>query len=100
DVERAMRAWKARWPDRILTLVHEELLADPERCLRALLAHCGLEYDPSCLAFHRNDRDVRTSSAGQIRQPLRGDLAMAARYGDLLAPLRDRLRVEGNTPAS
>lgn len=95
DVERAMQAWKAHWPGRILTLVHEELLADPERRLRELLAHAGLEYHPACLAFHRNENAVRTSSAGQVRQPLRADLATAPRYGDLLAPLRARLAGSG-----
>jgi hypothetical protein len=31
---------------------------------------------------------VRTASAAQVREPLRGDTARAARYGALLDPLR------------
>jgi hypothetical protein len=34
---------------------------------------------------------VRTASAAQVRQPLRHDTALAARYGALLDPLRQAL---------
>jgi tetratricopeptide (TPR) repeat protein len=91
DCERAMAAWKSAWPDWIHGLVHERLLDDPVGEITALLAACGLEFHPACLEFHTNARDVRTSSASQVRQPLRRDLAIAARYGDLLAPLRERI---------
>jgi hypothetical protein len=55
------------------------------------LAQCTLSFDSACLSFHENMRDVRTSSATQVRQPLRRDLAVAQRYGSSLEPLRARL---------
>jgi hypothetical protein len=34
------------------------------------LDHCGLPFDPACLAFHQTQRAVRTASAEQVRQPI------------------------------
>jgi tetratricopeptide (TPR) repeat protein len=75
--ERAMDAWRARDPARIHLHRYEELLADPEARIRALLEACGLPFDPRCLAFHAATRSVRTASAAQVREPLRGDSALA-----------------------
>lgn len=88
DCERALRAWSALWPGWIHAFVHEDLLRDPVAAVRKLLAFCGLPFDAQCLAFHENQRDVRTSSATQVRQPLRNDLAIADKYGAMLDSLR------------
>jgi tetratricopeptide (TPR) repeat protein len=69
----------------------ETLVADPEAQIRRLLDFCGLPFDPACLDFHRTERDVRSPSAMQVRQPLRHDTARAPRYGALLDPLRAAL---------
>ena len=89
--ERAMDAWRARDPDRIRLHRYEALLADPQAEILRLLSDCGLAFDPACLDFHRNARSVRTASAAQVRQPLHADTSRAARYGDLLDPLRRAL---------
>lgn len=94
--ERAMDAFRARDPARIRLFRYEALQAEPEAVTRALLDACGLGFDPACLAFHHAARSVRTASAAQVRQPLRGDTARADRYGALLDPLRSAL---GLTPA-
>jgi tetratricopeptide (TPR) repeat protein len=86
--ERALDQWRALAPDRIRLHRYEDLLAAPEAAIRALLGDCGLAFDPACLAFHAADRSVRTASAAQVRQPLRGDTARTARYGALLDPFR------------
>lgn len=91
DCERAMTHWRAQAPDRIRLQSYEALLADPEREIGALLAFCGLPDDARCREFHRAERSVRTPSASQVRQPLRGDTARAAQYGGLLDPLRAAL---------
>ena len=70
---------------------YEDLLAAPAARIRALLADCGLPFDPACLDFHAAGRSVRTASAAQVRQPLRADTARAGRYGALLDPLRRAL---------
>jgi hypothetical protein len=71
--------------------VHERLVVDPETEIRAMLEACGLPFDAACLRFHEVERNVRTASAAQVRQPLRADTARAARYGTLLDPLRAML---------
>jgi tetratricopeptide (TPR) repeat protein len=88
DYDRMMRFWHARYPGAVRDQVYEKLLADPENEVRALLALCGLPYDAACLRFHETQRNVRTMSGAQVREPLRQDTARAPLYGDLLAPLR------------
>jgi hypothetical protein len=89
DYERAMAQWHARHAIRVQR--HEALVADFEAEVRDLLAHCGLSFDPACLRFYENTRSVRTVSSTQVREPLRGDTARAAKYGALLDPLRAAL---------
>ena len=36
----------------------------------ALIAACGLEWEPQCLEFHRTQRPIRTASVTQVRQPI------------------------------
>ena len=89
--ERAMDVFRGRAPARIRMHRYEDLLADPESRIRALLDDCGLRFDPACLASHEARRNVRTASAAQVRQPLRQDTARASAYGALLDPLRAAL---------
>jgi hypothetical protein len=91
DYDRLSRQWQHLYPERFFEHVYEALQADPEAQVRRLLAFCGLNYDPACLAFHRTQRTVNTASAAQVRQPLRQDTARAALYGDLLNRLRTLL---------
>jgi tetratricopeptide (TPR) repeat protein len=91
DCARAMLAWKTRYPHWIHEHRYEDLVGDAQSSVRALLAHCGLDFDPACLRFHEAGREVRTASAAQVRSPLRGDTAVAQRYGALLEPLRQAL---------
>jgi len=93
DYERAMSQWRELFPQRIRKQVYESLLADPEAETRALLAFCGLEFDPACLRYYEAERSVRTPSAAQVREPLRRDTARTARYGALLDPLRKALGI-------
>lgn len=65
-----MDHWDEVLPGKVLHLRYEELVRDPEVNIRRLLAHCGLDFQPACLAFHETKRSVRTASAEQVRQPL------------------------------
>jgi tetratricopeptide (TPR) repeat protein len=65
-----MDHWDALFPGKVLHLQYEELVREPEANIRRLLEHCGLEFDPACLEFHKTARPVRTASAEQVRQPL------------------------------
>jgi hypothetical protein len=85
--QRTMDSVRERDPAHIHLHHYEALLDAPEAQIRALLAHCGLTFDPACLAFHQSKRSVRTASAAQVRQPLRATTARALAYGALLNPL-------------
>jgi len=99
DYDRLMRTWHRRYPGVVHDVVHERLIVDSETEIRRLLEYCGLPFDPSCLRFHEVERNVRTASAAQVREPLRGDTARADRYGALLDPLRAMLaRDAGKLP--
>ena len=88
-----MRWWRELLPaTAFLELDYEALVADPEPEVRRLLAHCGLEWDPSCLEFHRTQRQVRTSSASQVRRPLyTGAIGASRPYLRRLGPLLEAL---------
>src|SRR5690625_905966 len=96
DFLRLTRFWLQRHPDRVFDLEYEALVATPEPVTRQLLDFCDLPFDPACLQFHDAARTVIDGpSAAQVRQPLHGGTARAARYGDKLDPLRQRLRDAG-----
>ena len=67
---RLMDHWQAVLPAPIHDVDYEETVADLEAVARRLIAACGLEWEPACLEFHRNERPVRTASVTQVRQPV------------------------------
>ena len=84
----------AALPKHVERVIHEALVDDPEAQIRALLAACGLPFEPACLSFHETERAVRTASSEQVRQPIfrGGDEAwrpFAAHLGPLEAALGD-----------
>lgn len=94
--ERLMRHWHAVLPGGFHELRYEALVASQEDTTRALLDACGLDFDPACLAFHRNPAAIATASAAQVREPLHSRSVGAARhYATELAPLRAALKAEG-----
>jgi tetratricopeptide (TPR) repeat protein len=88
-----MALWHAVLPPgRILDVRYEEVVADLEGQARRIIAHCGLDWDPACLAFHLTDRPVRTASATQVRQPIyTGAIGRWRVYEPFLRPLLSEL---------
>ncbi|MGA2127269.1 MAG: tetratricopeptide repeat protein [Xanthobacteraceae bacterium] len=69
--QKLMAHWRRVLPTgRILDVRYEDVVADLEGQARHIIAHCGLEWDPRCLAFHATERPVRTASATQVRRPI------------------------------
>lgn len=68
--QRLMAHWRRVLPRSFLEVDYEVLVRDPEPVCRRLLEHCGIEWDPRCLQFHRHRRVVATASNWQVRQPL------------------------------
>ncbi len=71
DYRHLMAHWHRVLPaGTILDVRYEDVVADLEGQTRRLLDHCGLDFDPRCLAFNESARPVRTASAAQVRQPI------------------------------
>ncbi|WP_336980782.1 tetratricopeptide repeat-containing sulfotransferase family protein [Altererythrobacter fulvus] len=87
-----MRHWDTVLPRRVLRVQYEDVVEDLDGSVKHMLDHCGLPFDPACLAFHRTKRSVRTPSSEQVRQPLgRESLTQWQNYAPWLAPLREAL---------
>ena len=87
-----MDHWDEVLPGKVLHLQYEHLVRDPETHIRRLLAHCGLEFEPACLAFHETKRPVRTASSEQVRQPLYSSgIGYWKNFATQLEPLRRAL---------
>ena len=70
DYRRLMAHWRRVLPLDLRDIVYEELVADPEPGIRALVDWAGLEWDDACLSPERTQRTVRTASQAQVREPI------------------------------
>lgn len=93
NFDREATWWAGHAPDHVTEQRYESLLTQPREEIRKLLQFCGLEFEESCVHFHKTKRTVKTLSAAQVRQPLRPDTARAVHYGALLDPLRIALEM-------
>ena len=84
-----MDHWDRVLPGKVLHLRYETLVREPETTIRRLLNHCGLQFEPGCLAFHQTKRPVRTASAEQVRQPMyTSGIGYWTHFEQQLEPLR------------
>lgn len=98
DHRRIMEHWHQLLPGRIFELNYQQLVADPEPTIRALLDHCQLEWDPQVLKFYETSRPVRTASIRQVREGIYTSSAEKwRRYSDHLEPL-EAVLAEGFKP--
>ena len=98
---RGYQALMAHWhrvlpAGRILDVCYEDVVGDLEGQARRIIAHCGLEWDARCLAFHQTQRPVRTFSAAQVRQPIySSSIGRWRPYEPFLGPLLRELEFAG-----
>ncbi len=92
DYVRLMAHIDAVLPGKVHRVIYERMVDDTESEVRALLAYCGLEFEPACLDFHKTERAVRTASSEQVRQPIYRDATEEWRaYESHLQPLKTAL---------
>ena len=92
DYVRLMDLFDRVDPGAVHRLIHERLVADPEREVRRLLDYLGLPFEPACLRFHDNKRPVRTASSEQVRRPITAEgLDQWRRFDAWLGPLKEAL---------
>ncbi len=65
-----MAHWNKVLPGFVLTVKHEDVVDDLETQVRKMLDFCGLEFEQSCLDFHKTKRIIKTPSSEQVRQPI------------------------------
>jgi hypothetical protein len=87
-----MHHWDAALPAKVLRIQHEDVVEDLEGNVRKLLEFCGLEFEPACLEFWKNERSVRTASSEQVRRPIfREGLDQWRNFEPWLGPLKEAL---------
>jgi tetratricopeptide (TPR) repeat protein len=91
-----MAHWHARFPGRILDVHYADLVVDPERVARDVLAFCGLPWQDGIVDIDRRSGPVATASATQVREPIHQRFVEQwRRYESQLAPMRERLAFHG-----
>ena len=96
DYQRLMQHWRKVLPVPILEVSYEAVVADLEGQARRVVAGCGLEWEPACLAFYETRRAVKTASMVQVRQPIYSrSVGRWQKYADALAPLLSQLDPTG-----
>ncbi len=87
--QKIMKVWMRAGRGDLLTISYEDLTADPETKVRELIKFCGLDWEPACLAFHENKRQVSTASLVQVRQPIyQSAKGRATHFDKYLDPLK------------
>ena len=95
DYVRLMDHWDAVLPGRVHRVQYEEMVADTEAQIRALLDYCGLEFEEQCLRFYETERAVRTPSSEQVRKPIYKEATEQWRnFEGHLGPLKEALGEE------
>jgi tetratricopeptide (TPR) repeat protein len=63
--------WNDLFPESILTVKYENLVTEPEAESKKLMSFCGLEWNESCLNFHKNKGLMsKTASHIQVRDKI------------------------------
>lgn len=70
QIQKFMDFWQDLFPENILTIEYESLIANQEQETKRLLEFCDLPWDDACMNFHINVGTVLTASNQQVRQPL------------------------------
>lgn len=87
-----MSHWDAVLPSFVLRVQHEDVVADLETQVRRILDFCGLPFEESCLRFFETERNIRTPSSEQVRQPIFTDsIEQWRNFEPWLGPLESAL---------
>lgn len=89
-----MAHWHDVLPDFVLTVHHEDVVDNLEKQVRRILDFCGLEFEQSCIDFHKTKRNIKTPSSEQVRQPIYKSATEQWRYfEEYLTPLKKVLSI-------
>jgi hypothetical protein len=92
DYVRLMEHWDEVLPGHVLRVQHEQVVDDLEGQVRRILSFLGLPFEDACLRYFETQRNVRTPSSEQVRQPIfRDSVEQWRHYERWLDPLKDAL---------
>jgi hypothetical protein len=84
-----MRHWHAIAPGRILDVHYEQMVSEPARVTREVMAFLDLPYDEAQIRVENREAAVSTASSAQVRQPIHSrNVGGWKRYAAQLEPLR------------
>jgi len=87
-----MNYWDQALPGQVHRIQHEDVVADLETEVRRLLDYLELPFEQSCVEYHKTERNVRTPSSEQVRQPIfTSSLEQWKNYEPWLDPLKEAL---------
>ena len=90
-----MEHWHNVLPDFVLTVNHEDVVDDLEKQVRRILDFCGLEFEQSCIDFHKTKRNIKTPSSEQVRQPIyKSATEQWKHFEQYLTPLKKVLNID------
>ncbi|TWX67028.1 sulfotransferase [Colwellia sp. C1TZA3] len=102
DIGRYYQAYlklMAHWDDVLLGYVlkvnHEDVVNNLATQVRRILDFCGLEFEQSCVDFHKTKRNIKTPSSEQVRQPIYKSATEQWRHFEAyLTPLKKVLNID------
>ena len=85
---RIMDFWRNKMPEGFIEINYEDLINDPETQAQKLVNYCNLDWENKCLEFYKSERQVKTLSILQVRQPIyKSSVKAWERYEQDLQPL-------------
>jgi len=94
--DRLMGHWRSVLGERLVEVEYETLVSEQEAQTRRLLARLGLEFEPACLEFDRNEAASTTASSVQVREKMHTRSVQRWKHFERhLRPLQDILRSGG-----
>ena len=89
---RVMDHWDQVLPGFVLRVMHEDVVDNLETQVRRILDFCNLPFEENCLHYYKTERNIRTPSSEQVKQPIyRSAVQQWRNYEKHLQPLRDAL---------
>lgn len=91
-----MSHWQKVLPGVVKTVRYEDLVRDLESTSRGVIEFCELDWQESCLEFHKNEQPTATASASQVRKKVySSSVGMWKNYKKELQPLILKLEEYG-----
>ena len=86
--------WTTILGPKMAFIQYEDLVKNFENEMRRLIDFCGLDWDPNCLEYYKEERTVITFSAAQVRKPPSPEhLNSTGPYLEYLAALKSALEL-------